>query len=102
MFKQFVRLLCLLGALGMSTLPTWGQARSSSADLTGTIIDASKTRLRGAIVTTANIATGLTRTVTTDGEGAYRVPLLPPGQYEIKVQMTGFNTVIKKVVTLTV
>lgn len=102
MLKQLIRLFCLFGALVSCTLPVWAQARSTSADLTGMVSDPSKALVRGATVTAVNLSTGLTRTVITDTTGAYRIPLLPPGQYDIKVEITGFNTQIKKGITLTV
>src|SRR4030095_12868820 len=40
--------------------------------------------------------------VTTDASGVYRIPLLPPGIYEVKIELKGFSTQIKKGVVLTV
>src|SRR5262249_3044380 len=34
--------------------------------------------------------------------GAYRIPLLPPGVYEVMIEVNGFSTQIKKDITLTV
>jgi carboxypeptidase family protein len=78
------------------------QARSSSADMTGTVSDPSKSPIRGASVTATNFAVGLARSATTDVNGAYRIPLLPPGIYEVKIELNGFTTQIKKDITLTV
>src|SRR5215467_6852462 len=102
MLKQIVKVLCLFIALGLGASLTLGQARSSSADLTGTVSDPSKTPIRGASVTATNFAIGLARSAMTDANGAYRIPLLPPGVYEVKIELNGFSTQIKKDVTLTV
>src|SRR6266545_2961608 len=102
MSKQLIRVLCLLSALGLSALTAWAQARSSSADLTGNVLSPSKSVIPGATITTTNLDTGLTRVVTTDSGGNYRIPLLPPGQYEVKAEISGYNTQIKKGITLTV
>jgi Carboxypeptidase regulatory-like domain len=102
MLKQIVKVFCLLSALGLGALPTLAQARSSSADLTGTVSDPSKSPIRGASVTATNIATGLARNGPTDANGVYRIPLLPPGVYEVKIEVNGFSTLIKKGITLTV
>ncbi len=102
MLKQIIKVVCLLGALGLGALPALAQARSSSADLTGTVSGPANSIVPGAPVTVSNPATGLTRTVMTDAAGTYRIPLLPPGQYELKVELPGFNTQIKKGITLTV
>src|SRR5262247_1602267 len=102
MLKQIVKVLFLFIALGLGASPALGQARSSSADLTGTVSDPSKTPIRGASVTATNLAIGLARSAMTDASGAYRIPLLPPGVYEVKIELNGFSTQIKKDVTLTV
>ena len=102
MFKQIVVVISLLSALGLGALPALAQARSSSADLTGIVSDPSESFIRGATVTAANVATGQARSVITDSNGAYRIPLLPPGEYEVKIEANGFNTQIKKGLTLTV
>jgi Carboxypeptidase regulatory-like domain len=102
MSKQLIRVFFLLSALSLSSPPALGQARSSSADLTGTVLSPSKSVIQGATITATNLAIGLTRAVTTDAAGNYRIPLLPPGQYEVKVEVTGYNTQIKKGINLTV
>src|SRR5687767_7906354 len=102
MFKQTIRILCLLSVFSLSAANIWGQARSSSGDLTGAVLSPSQSSLPGVTVTAVNLATGLMRTVTTDATGNYRIPLLPPGIYEVKVEATGFNTQVKRGITLTV
>ncbi|HKQ77919.1 MAG TPA: TonB-dependent receptor [Blastocatellia bacterium] len=102
MLKHILKVLCLLIALGLGALPALAQARSSSADLTGVVMDPTKTYVPGATVTATNLATGLARSGASNSEGVYRLPLLPPGVYEVKVEVNGFNTQIKKGVTLTV
>src|SRR5215475_773395 len=102
MLQQIVRVFYLLGALVMGASLAVAQARSSSADLTGTVSAPSKSPIRAASVTATNIATGLARNGPTDANGVYRIPLLPPGEYEVKIEVNGFKTQIKKGVTLTV
>ncbi len=102
MSKQLIRVFCLLSTLSLCALPAWAQARSSSADLTGTVYSPTKSVLPEVKITATNLATGITRAGTTDAAGNYRIPLLPPGQYDVKVEATGFTTQIKKGITLTV
>jgi carboxypeptidase family protein/TonB-dependent receptor-like protein len=102
MLKQIIKVFCLLIALGLGASPALGQSRSSSADLTGTISDPSKSPIRGASITATNSAVGMARSAMTDASGVYRIPLLPPGVYEVKIELNGFSTQIKKDVTLTV
>src|SRR5262245_5608758 len=102
MSKQLIRVLCLLSVLSLNALPAMAQARSSSADITGTVFSPSKSVIPEAHITATNLATGLIRTVTTDSAGNYRIPLLPPGQYDLKVEVAGYNSQIRKGITLTV
>jgi hypothetical protein len=66
------------------------QARLTGADLEGTVRDESGAVLPGATVTAANVATNLMRTVTTDSHGHFVVPALPPGQYRVTAELSGF------------
>src|SRR5262245_28150801 len=102
MRKHILKLAWSVVTLVLLAVPVLPQARSSAADLTGVISDPTRVRLRGATITIASLSTGLTRSATSDATGAYRIPLLPPGQYEVKVEMAGYNTQIRKGVLLTV
>jgi carboxypeptidase family protein/TonB-dependent receptor-like protein len=102
MLKQTIRIFCLLGVFCLTAANILGQARSSSADLTGSVMSPSQSSLQGVTVTASNLATGLVRLVMTDATGNYRIPLLPPGKYEVKVEATGFSTQVKRGINLTV
>src|SRR4030095_11629774 len=102
MLKHTLQILCLFSALGLGALPALAQARSSSADLTGVVMDPTKTYVPGGTVTATNLATGLARSGSSHSEGVYRIPLLPPGIYDVKIEVNGFNSQIKRGVTLTV
>ncbi len=69
--------------------------------LQGSVIDDQKLVLPGATVTLTNMDTGWTRSVVTDSEGRYRAPVLPPGEYEVKVELGGFATAIRNQIALT-
>ena len=45
-------------------------------------------------VTVSSSATAEERKVTTDDQGNYSVPLLPPGAYRVKVAANGFNSAV--------
>src|SRR5262245_58265274 len=102
MLNQVLKVLCLLSALGLGALPALAQSRSSSADLTGVVLDPTKRLVPGATVTATNLATGLARSGASNTNGVYRIPLLPPGVYDVKIEVGGFNSQIKRGVTLTV
>ncbi|MGH9325991.1 MAG: carboxypeptidase regulatory-like domain-containing protein [Terriglobia bacterium] len=65
----------------------WGQ----TAQIVGTISDSSGARVPGAKITVINVNTGVERTVASNTEGYYTVPLLPAGEYRINVQKQGFK-----------
>ena len=77
-------------------------AQDTTATLLGTLSDSSGAVLPGVTISVKNVDTTQTRTVTSDDAGRYRVPLLPPGRYEVTAQLSGFQTVVRSGVTLTV
>ncbi|HML18778.1 MAG TPA: carboxypeptidase regulatory-like domain-containing protein [Bryobacteraceae bacterium] len=71
-------------------------AQAPTGTITGTVTDVS-----GAVVPNANIiitnkATGTNRTLTANAAGLYSAPALPPGDYEVRVEMQGFRTTIRE------
>ena len=75
-------------------------ARAQTAQIAGQVTDASNAAVPGAVVTITNLATGVLRTGVANSEGLYTVPLLPPGQYRVDVQMDGFAPITRDGVTL--
>jgi hypothetical protein len=65
--------------------------QAGTADIVGTVTDASGAVLPGAAVTAKNADTGLTRTQQTGGSGDYSFTLLPIGTYTISVEANGFK-----------
>jgi hypothetical protein len=79
----------------------WAQAVAGS-QVTGVVRDASGGVLPGATVTITKTDTALARTVMTDASGAYVIPNLPVGPYQLKVSMDGFSTYVQNGITLEV
>ena len=75
---------------------------AQQATITGRVVDPSGAAVPGATVSVANADTGIKNLVTTDGEGLYTVPLLPPGRYSITVEIAGFRPQTKSGITLDV
>lgn len=67
-------------------------AQNVTGAITGAVSDPNDEAVAGAAVTVTNKATGGTRKVTTNSEGAYAVENLAPGEYEVKVESQGFKT----------
>jgi hypothetical protein len=60
----------------------------------GTINDASKAIIPGATVAAINTQTGSVATTVTNGAGAYALNGLQPGTYQIRAELSGFQTTI--------
>jgi hypothetical protein len=72
----------------MFTLPARAQFGSS---LSGTILDPSGAAIPGASVTLTNLATQVTKAVTTNDTGFYHFAELAPGKYSLTVTAAGFK-----------
>src|SRR6266849_5244574 len=63
--------------------------------LTGTVTDPNKALVADVQVTITNEVTGESRTVVTQQNGTYVVPLLQPGSYQLEFMKTGFKKAVK-------
>src|SRR5262245_2891336 len=77
-------------------------AQTVGASIHGAITDANGSAVRNAAVEVRNVGTGVTYNAVTDAEGRYRVPLLPSGDYEIRVTASGFQPLLRRGVSLAV
>jgi Carboxypeptidase regulatory-like domain len=100
-----VRLFCMLGiqlAVLFSMLVTLVKAQTTTATIVGTVNDSSGSAVPEAKVQVRNSGTGAIQVTTTDSQGRYRAPALPVGDYEVQTEKDGFQTAIRKGVTLNV
>jgi Carboxypeptidase regulatory-like domain/TonB dependent receptor len=67
-------------------------AQATTADVVGTVVDASGSVVPGATVDLTNLDTHEKRTVVTGNSGEYAFPLLKPDHYSIAISHPGFNT----------
>lgn len=82
---------CLLLSAHCS-LPA-AHAQSATATLSGTVEDQNNAVVPGANVKAINTSTGLERQTTTNDEGSFTIPLLPPSSYMVRVERNGFASV---------
>src|SRR5579884_1376419 len=82
--------LVLLGSL----ICGGAMAQVSSGDLTGAVTDPAGAVVPGATVTASDAAHGIIRSAVSDTAGQYRIGLLPPGVYRVRVEATGFGAKI--------
>src|SRR5579864_6951854 len=97
---KFCFLCGLLVVLGL--LSANAQVDYATATLRGTVLDPQGAVVSGATVTATNPASGLSKSAKTGGDGAYRIPALPPGTYQVTIDAPGFSKEISKGVELTV
>src|SRR5262247_414012 len=99
--KRVLSLLYLAFALcALPASASYGQ--TVGAVLQGTVSDITGAVLPGATVAIKNSATGGSIEVLTDERGRYLAALLQPGEYEIQVSLTGFQTISRRGVRLAV
>ncbi|HEV2399827.1 MAG TPA: TonB-dependent receptor [Candidatus Sulfotelmatobacter sp.] len=77
-------------------------AQEVTASITGTVTDPSGAAIAGATVTTTSQERGVTYTATTNESGLYRIPQLPAGTYDLKVEKSGFAVASHPAFVLTV
>lgn len=70
------------------------RAQEPTGIISGTVTDASGAVVPNATITITNKATGAARTAATNAEGLYSAPALLPAEYEVRVEQTGFRTVV--------
>jgi Carboxypeptidase regulatory-like domain len=76
------------------------RAQSTNASITGRVTDPSKALVVGAKVAAINSDTNFRSEGATNGSGEYYITNLPPGNYRIQIEKTGFKKLIKPDVTL--
>jgi carboxypeptidase family protein/TonB-dependent receptor-like protein len=94
-----VRLLVLASICGTSAK---AHAQVAGGTISGTVTDGSGRVVTDVKITITNVATGVTREVTTNEEGVYSAPNLLPGTYEAKFSAQGFKTDKRSGIELTV
>src|SRR5687767_15941346 len=77
-------------------------AQSTSATVSGSVVDEQKAALPGATVTLRNVESGQSRSTAANERGGFQVAGLPPGRYELSAELSGFARLVRSDVTLTV
>src|SRR5437899_9034927 len=91
-----------LVVLGLVTHGTASAQAVAGSQLSGVVRDGTGGAIPGAEVTVTKTDTGAIRTVFTGADGAYALPNLPVGPYQLKVVLQGFNTYIRDGIVLQV
>jgi Carboxypeptidase regulatory-like domain/TonB dependent receptor-like, beta-barrel len=97
------RVLCLV-----VVMTAWATATSAFAQfaynssIDGRVVDESGGALPGVAVTLSSPALQVAQSATTDGEGRYRFLELPAGVYSLRYELSGFQSVIRNELRLSV
>jgi hypothetical protein len=71
-------------------------AQTPSGELSGTVTDPSGLTVPGVTITLTNQATNVARVVQTNESGLYVISAIPPGIYDLKAELSGFQSVERK------
>ncbi|HEX8253213.1 MAG TPA: TonB-dependent receptor [Thermoanaerobaculia bacterium] len=97
---KFSRFLAVLAMLLLASVSVFAQSTTTGA-LTGTVTS-DGAPLPGATVTVTSPQGMGARTAVSDANGNYNIPALPPGDYTVRVELQGLQTVTRTTrVTLT-
>ena len=77
-------------------------AQQNTATISGRVLDSSGAAVPDAMVVARNVETGLERPAITDETGAYTIPLLPIGPYDVSGELAGFKKAVKTGIVLQV
>jgi hypothetical protein len=95
-----MRWLACLVAVALIALAVPAYAQFDSGQISGFVRDSQGAAVPGATVTVTDESTKRARTYTTDASGYYVAPTLPPGKYQVTVELSGFRKFVKTGVIL--
>src|SRR5438876_20590 len=72
-------------------------AQTTSGSITGNVVDTNRYAIGNATLTITDVDKAFTQTATTDEEGRFVFPQVPPGTFDIVIQVTGFKKHERKV-----
>jgi outer membrane receptor protein involved in Fe transport len=81
---------CLVLLISLASVRSTFAQGAGAGTLTGTVVDKDGV-VPGAVVAVTETATNAVRTAPTNEAGVFRIPALPPGQYTLKVEVSGFK-----------
>ena len=70
-------------------------AQAPVGEFTGIVTDPSGAVISGAAITVVQPATNLQRSTVSNADGIYSIPALPPGIYNLKAELQGFQTQVR-------
>src|SRR6202521_2307282 len=99
---KFAGLAMTIAVLLGFALPTRVSAQMIGATISGTIVDATGAVVPNVKIVVKNASTGSIANAATNSVGVFDAPNLPPGTYELTASATGFSTLVRNRITVTV
>src|SRR5262245_5215268 len=93
------RKLLMVLILAAISLPMFGQ---TFGEISGVVYDSTGAVVPGVMITVTNPQTNFTRTAISNESGSYTFPSLLPGVYNVKAELSGFQTEVRNSVELQV
>jgi hypothetical protein len=91
-YSTTMALACAMLVVLLGATPAWTQTFRGS--ILGTVTDTTGAAVSGATVTIHNVETGIDRITTTSADGSYLIPELPIGNYNVSVELNGFQRLV--------
>src|SRR5262245_17709405 len=96
--RSLVGVVCTLTIMLAVPANAAAQAQATTGEIGGRVADAQGAVVPGVTVTAKSGRTGYVRTVVTDGDGLYSLPLMPPDTYDVTFELSGFGVVTRPIV----
>jgi hypothetical protein len=97
-YPRAVKFLSILAVIAVGSIGLHAQ----TAAVSGTVTDATGAGVPDAGIALKNLATNATRAAKSSGSGAYSIPEIMPGRYQLSVSKIGFSTKQFDAIELTV
>ncbi len=94
-FRKDVALVAFLLLVILAGFTAGASAQSFKATVIGTVVDPSGAVVPAATVTIVQQGTGLAVIATSSADGTFSLPQLPPGRYELTVELDGFRKFVR-------
>ncbi len=101
--RNFRFVIGVLAAVLLAVAPQmgWAQSNVATGQIFGTCADPDGAMMPGVIIQVKNQDTGFTRGTVSDANGFFRLDLLPSGTYDVRGDLSGFKSEIKRGIVVT-
>ena len=93
--------LVVVALLVLAPAAAWAQSSVSTGQVFGTAQDPEGAVMPGVGIEARNVDTGFARNTVTDASGFYRIDLLPSGTYDVRADLPGFKSEVRRGVVVT-